>query len=137
MKYSKYSVIIIGSGVAGMYAALKMAEHTQLPDGILLVSKTKIGDGNSKYAQGGIVGVLRENEKDNSELHVNDTLKAGAGLNDVDVVKFISESSDEVIHDLMEYGVNFDTNDNKQLSFTLELLPFFVQLHLRLHEGYV
>ena len=120
MKYSKYSVIIIGSGIAGMYAALKMAEHTQLPDGILLVSKTKIGDGNSKYAQGGIVGVLRENSNDNSELHVNDTLKAGAGLNNIDVVKFISESSDEVIHDLMEYGVNFDTNENKQLCFTLE-----------------
>ena len=120
MKYSKYSVIIIGSGIAGMYAALKLAEHTQLPDGILLVSKTKVGDGNSKYAQGGIVGVLRENPKDNSELHINDTLKAGAGLNDTDVVKFISESSDEVIHDLMEYGVNFDKNDNNQLCFTLE-----------------
>ena len=93
MKYSKYSVVIIGSGIAGMYTALKLAEHTQLPDGILLISKTKLGDGNSKYAQGGIVGVLRENPQDTSISHINDTLKAGAGLNEIDTVKFISESS--------------------------------------------
>ena len=120
MKYSKYSVVIIGSGIAGMYTALKLAEHTQLPDGILLISKTKLGDGNSKYAQGGIVGVLRENPQDTSISHINDTLKAGAGLNEIDTVKFISESSDEVIHDLMSYGVKFDTNEKKQLCFTLE-----------------
>ncbi len=120
MKYSKYSVIIIGSGIAGLYSALKMTEHTQLPDGVLLISKTKLGDGNSKYAQGGIVGVMRENPLDTSVLHINDTLKAGAGLNDIDAVKFISESSDEVIHDLMGYGVEFDKNDKSQLCFTLE-----------------
>ena len=120
MKYSKYSVIIIGSGIAGMYSALKLTEHTQLPDGVLIISKTKLGDGNSMYAQGGIVGVLRENEKDTSISHINDTLKAGAGLNDIDTVKFISESSDEVIHDLMGYGVEFDKNEQNQLCFTLE-----------------
>lgn len=120
MKYSKYSAVIIGSGIAGMYAALKLTEHTQLPDGVLILSKTKLGDGNSKYAQGGIVGVLRENAQDTSISHINDTLKAGAGLNEIDTVKFISESSDEVIHDLMGYGVEFDKNDRNQLCFTLE-----------------
>lgn len=120
MKYSKYSAIIIGSGIAGLYSALKLAEHTQLPDGVLIISKTRLGDGNSMYAQGGIVGVMRENPQDTTSLHINDTLKAGAGLNNVEAVKFISESSDEVVHDLMSYGVEFDRNEKDQLSFTLE-----------------
>ncbi len=120
MKYSKYSVIIIGSGIAGMYLALKLTEHTNLPDGVLMISKHKLGDGNSKYAQGGIVGVLRENPIDSCVSHINDTLKAGAGLSDIDAVKFISESSDEVIHDLMGYGIDFDKNGKGELCFTLE-----------------
>lgn len=120
MKYSKYSAVIIGSGIAGMYSALKLTEHTKLPDGVVIISKTKLGDGNSKYAQGGIVGVLKENTQDTSISHINDTLKAGAGLNEIDTVKFISESSDEVIHDLMGYGVEFDKNEKNQLCFTLE-----------------
>ena len=120
MKYSKYSVIIVGSGIAGMYSALKLTEHTNLPDGILLVSKYKLGDGNSKFAQGGIVGVLKENPSDSCVSHINDTLKAGAGLSDINAVKFISESSDEVIHDLMGYGIDFDKNEKGALSFTLE-----------------
>ncbi len=120
MKYSKYSVVIIGSGIAGMYAALKLVEHTYMPDGVLLISKHKLGDGNSKYAQGGIVGVMRENPADSCVSHINDTLKAGAGLSDINAVKFISESSDEVIHDLMGYGIEFDKNDKGALSFTLE-----------------
>ncbi len=120
MKYSKYSVIIIGSGIAGMYSALKLTEHTNMPDGILLISKYKLGDGNSKYAQGGIVGVLRENPTDSCVSHINDTLKAGAGLSEINAVKFISESSDEVIHDLMGYGIDFDKNSKGELCFTLE-----------------
>ena len=42
MKYSKYSVVIIGSGIAGMYSALKLAEHTKLPDGVLVISADDI-----------------------------------------------------------------------------------------------
>ncbi len=120
MKYSRYSVIVIGSGIAGMYSALKLTEHTNMPDGILLMSKYKLGDGNSKFAQGGIVGVLRENSVDSCVSHINDTLKAGAGLSDINAVKFISESSDEVIHDLMGYGIEFDKDKKGALSFTLE-----------------
>ncbi len=120
MKYSRYSVIVIGSGIAGMYSALKLTEHTNMPDGILLMSKYKLGDGNSKFAQGGIVGVLRENPVDSCVSHINDTLKAGAGLSDINAVKFISESSDEVIHDLMGYGIEFDKDKKGGLCFTLE-----------------
>ena len=118
MKHSKYSVIIVGSGVAGLYAAIKLSENVTLPDGILLVTKSQLSESNSRYAQGGIVGVLPENKKDSVSLHVADTLKAGCGLSDLNVVKFISENSRFAIQDLIEYGVNFDRNESRKLSKT-------------------
>ena len=89
MKYSKYSAIIIGSGIAGLYAALKIEQQVKLPDGILVITKSKLGESNSRYAQGGMVGVLKENVKDSTESHITDTLKAGAGLSELNTVKFI------------------------------------------------
>ena len=67
MKYSENSVVIIGSGAAGLYAALKISQQIELPDGLLLVTKSSLGESNSKYAQGGIVGVLHQNKEDSIE----------------------------------------------------------------------
>jgi len=120
MKHSKYSAVIIGGGIAGLYAALKIAEQSKLPDGLLLITKSKLGESNSRYAQGGIVAVLEDNKKDSISLHVSDTLKAGAGLSDFNVTKFISENSDEVIKDLLSLGVEFDKNENNDFFLTLE-----------------
>lgn len=120
MKYSEYSVVIVGSGAAGLYSALKIAQQIELPDGLLLVTKSKIGESNSRYAQGGIVGVLHQNPEDCVEKHIEDTLKAGAGLSDKKTVEYISQASDEVINDLIQSGVNFDKNDKGELTFTLE-----------------
>ena len=120
MKHSTYSVIIVGSGIAGLYAAIKLSETMHLPDGILLLTKSQLAECNSRYAQGGIVGVLPENKADSISLHIADTIKAGCGLCDFNVVKFISENSNRAIKDLMKYGVEFDRNDKKQLNFTLE-----------------
>ncbi|DAB26442.1 TPA: L-aspartate oxidase [Candidatus Gastranaerophilales bacterium HUM_21] len=120
MKHSTYSVIIVGSGIAGLYAAIKLSETKHLPDGILLLTKSQLAECNSRYAQGGIVGVLPENKADSISLHIADTIKAGCGLCDFNVVKFISENSNRAIKDLMKYGVEFDRNDKKQLNFTLE-----------------
>ncbi len=120
MKHSTYSVIIVGSGIAGLYAAIKLSETVNLPDGILLLTKSQLAECNSRYAQGGIVGVLPENKPDSISLHVADTIKAGCGLCDFNVVKFISENSQYAIKDLMKYGVEFDKNDQNQLNFTLE-----------------
>ncbi len=120
MRYSKYSTIIIGSGIAGLYASLKIEQQANLPDGILLITKSKLGESNSRYAQGGMVGVLQENKNDSTESHISDTLKAGAGLSELNTVKFISENSDKVIKDLLNFGVEFDRDENGELTFTLE-----------------
>lgn len=120
MKYSKYSAVVVGSGISGLFCALKLAQQMNLPDGILVITKSNFGESNSRYAQGGIVGVMNDNEKDSVELHIKDTLKAGAGLSEKDITKFISENSDEVINDLINYGVNFDKDENGNVSYTLE-----------------
>ena len=120
MKYSEYSVVIVGSGAAGLYAALKISQRINLPEGVLLLTKSYLGNSNSLYAQGGIVGVLHQNPEDCVEKHVEDTLTAGAGLSDRSTVEYISEASDEVINDLIENGVDFDRNADGELTFTLE-----------------
>ena len=120
MKYSEYSVVVVGSGAAGLYAALKVAQQIELPDGVLLLTKSYLGNSNSMYAQGGIVGVLHQNPTDTVECHVKDTLIAGAGLNDESAVEYISQASDEVVNDLMTCGVEFDKDVNGNLTFTLE-----------------
>ena len=120
MKYSEYSVVIVGSGAAGLYAALKISQQINLPEGVLLLTKSHLGNSNSLYAQGGIVGVLHQNPEDCVEKHVEDTLTAGAGLSDRSTVEYISEASDEVINDLIENGVDFDRNADGELTFTLE-----------------
>ena len=85
-----------------------------------MLTKSQLAECNSRYAQGGIVGVLPENKPDSISLHIADTIKAGCGLCDFNVVKFISENSQYAIKDLMKYGVEFDRNDKNQLNFTLE-----------------
>lgn len=120
MKYANYSTVIIGSGIAGLYAALKINQQVDLPDGLLLITKSKLGESNSRYAQGGMVAVLKENKDDSTISHITDTLKAGAGLSDLNTVKFISESSDSVVKDLLKFGVEFDRDENNKLTFTLE-----------------
>jgi len=120
VKHSKYSVIIVGSGIAGLYAALKLSDQMNLPDGLLVLTKASLSDCNSSHAQGGIVGVLPENAADSVKIHVQDTLKAGAGLSDEKVVTFISENSNVVIKDLLKYGVEFDRNEKNEFNFTLE-----------------
>lgn len=120
MKYSKYSAIIIGSGVAGLYLALKLERQKSLNDGILIITKSKLNESNSRLAQGGIVAVLPENKMDSISLHVSDTIRSGCGLTDFNVAKFISQNSAHVIQDLLNIGVDFDKIDTNKLSFTLE-----------------
>ena len=132
MKHSEYSAVIVGSGVAGLYVALKLSQQMSLPDGILLITKDELGECNSKYAQGGIVGVIHQNPIDSVESHVADTLKAGAGLSDEKVTEYISKASDNVINDLIDIGVKFDKNEQGCINFTLEAAHSFRRI---LHVG--
>ncbi len=120
MKHSKYSFVIVGSGIAGLYAAIKLSKEAEAPDGILVVTKSTLSESNSKYAQGGMVCVLPENKLDSCTMHIEDTIKAGAGLTNYDVAKFISQNSAKVLEQLLSYGVNFDRDENNKLIFTKE-----------------
>ncbi len=120
MKHTKYSAVIVGSGIAGLYAAIKLQKEAELPNGILIITKTQLIESNSKYAQGGMVCVMPENKLDSTTLHIEDTLKAGAGLTDAKVAEFISQHSAEVVKELQNFGVDFDRDENNKLKFTKE-----------------
>lgn len=116
-KENVFSTIVIGSGIAGLYTALKIAEKGI---SVALITKAKLGESNSRYAQGGVAVVLPENSSDSIDLHVKDTIVAGAGLSDPDVTRFISENGAVVIKDLIKYGVKFDKTTDNKLAMTLE-----------------
>ena len=120
MKHSKYSAVIVGSGIAGLYAAIKLKKEANLPNGILIITKSKLIESNSKYAQGGMVCVMPENKLDSTILHIEDTVKAGAGLTDSTVAEFISKRSAQVVKELQNLGVDFDRDENNKLKFTKE-----------------
>ncbi len=121
MKYSKYNVVIIGSGISGLFLANKLSQSSDFEDGILVITKEQLFSGSSALAQGGIVSVIPElNSKDSIELHIKDTLKAGCGLNNINTIKFVSTNSALVVDDLIGFGVEFDRNETGKLNFTME-----------------
>lgn len=120
MKHSEFLTVVVGSGISGLYAALKIEQNINLPNKVLLITKSQLGESNSYYAQGGMVAVLKENQVDSVNIHVDDTLKAGAGLSETDTVKFISENSDKVVRDLLKFGVEFDRDENGNFTLTKE-----------------
>ncbi len=121
MKYSKYSAVIIGSGISGLYLAYKLAKSKNNKDGVLVVTKFSVNECNSKLAQGGIVAVMPDvNKADSISSHVFDTVKAGAGLNDFSAVKYVSEYSALAIRGLINAGVRFDKKEDGSFDFALE-----------------
>ncbi|MGJ8681350.1 L-aspartate oxidase [Paraglaciecola sp.] len=95
-------VLIIGSGAAGLSHALKLADHCQ----VIVLSKSELSEGSTKYAQGGIAAVFDEN--DSIDYHVTDTLLAGAGLCDEKAVKFTASQAKECMEWLISFGMPFD-----------------------------
>jgi len=94
-------LVIIGSGLAGLTVALEVADH--LP--VIVLAKRSLSESATAWAQGGIVGVI--DEDDDIEAHVADTLDAGAGLVVEPVARHIAEHSAQAIHWLIEQGVSF------------------------------
>lgn len=99
-----YDVIVVGSGVAGLYASLKLNKSLK----ILLITKEKLTDCNSYLAQGG-VSVLKDD--DDFEIFLEDTLKAGKYKNNVEAVKIMINKSRKIIDDLILFGVEFENED--------------------------
>ncbi len=100
-------LLIVGSGAAGLSLALKMAEHCQ----VIVLSKSHMFEGSTKYAQGGIAAVF--DEDDTIESHVKDTLEAGAGLCEERTVEFTASRAKASLEWLINYGVPFDQEQDE------------------------
>ena len=103
----QHDVLIIGSGAAGLSLALKLADYAS----VAVLSKEVLTEGATLYAQGGVSAVL--DEHDSIESHVEDTLKAGAGLCDPEVVRLVVEHAQESISWLVKLGVDFTRAENQ------------------------
>lgn len=98
--------LVIGSGVAGITYALKIAEKFPEKE-VVMITKSFIEDTNTAYAQGGIAAVW-DFEKDNYKKHIEDTLDAGDGLCNESIVEIIVKEGPERVRELIQIGANFD-----------------------------
>lgn len=106
----KTDFLIVGSGIAGLTYALKVAR--QFPQKkVLVITKTKTDETNTKYAQGGIAGVT-DFEKDSFDKHIQDTLIAGDGLCNEKIVEIVVKEGVERIKELIDYGAQFDKGED-------------------------
>jgi L-aspartate oxidase len=102
--------LVIGSGIAGLTYALKISEAK--PDcHVIVMTKTSSDETNTKYAQGGVAAVW-DDETDNFEKHIEDTLIAGDGLCDENVVKIVVKEGPQRVRELIEWGARFDKEDD-------------------------
>ena len=102
--------LVIGSGIAGLTYALKLAEHC--PDKkILIITKATADETNTKYAQGG-VAVVNDLERDSFEKHIEDTLVAGDGLCDKHIVEIVVKEGPERVNEIIEWGAKFDKEED-------------------------
>jgi L-aspartate oxidase len=102
-----FDYIIVGSGIAGLFAALTALEHGT----VLILTKGSLDESNTKYAQGGIAAAVGPD--DSAELHLEDTLGAGAGLVDEEAARILTADAAERIADLVRFGVPFDSVDGE------------------------
>jgi L-aspartate oxidase len=107
-------VIVIGSGIAGLYTALQAAQMNH----VMIVAKKSMNESNTRYAQGGIAAVIA---KDDSPLsHRQDTLIAGAGLCSSDAVDILVNEGPAGVEGLIRFGTQFDRSDDGEYALTRE-----------------
>jgi L-aspartate oxidase len=101
--------LVIGSGIAGLTFAVKTAK--QFPDKMItILTKANTDETNTKYAQGGIA-VVNDKEKDSFDKHIEDTLVAGDGLCNPDIVDLVVKEGPERVNEIIEWGARFDKDD--------------------------
>lgn len=110
----KVDFLVIGSGVAGLTFALKAANFGK----VLMVTKTKMDEGSTRYAQGGIASVVYQ--PDSYEKHIQDTMVAGDELSDRHIVELTIRESTERVMELVEWGVDFDKNQDGSFALAKE-----------------
>jgi len=113
-KAPSFDALIVGSGIAGLRAAVGLAESGAR---VALVTKDDPTDSNTGYAQGGIAAAV--SEEDRVELHLQDTLLAGDGLCDEEAVRVLVEEGPERIQELIDWGTQFD-REGTRLAFAQE-----------------
>ena len=111
-------VLVIGSGVAGCSAALAAVRENDAAD-VIVTSKGSIKDSNTYWAQGGVAAVL-DQAHDNTEAHLQDTLTAGAGLCDEQIVRKVVEQGPARVRDLIEAGLRVDRETNGDIKLGKE-----------------
>jgi L-aspartate oxidase len=109
----QFDVIIVGAGAAGLYSALCLPAHLR----VAVITKNTLSLSASDWAQGGIAAVVAPD--DSTELHIQDTLRAGSELCDYGAVKFLIENAAHCIQNLVSMGVAFDRHQG-ELAMTLE-----------------
>lgn len=112
---ARADVVIVGSGVAGLTAALHARRTGRT---VLLVTKGRVEEGSTRWAQGGIAAALADD--DTPEEHLHDTLVAGAGLCDVDAVAALVTEGPDCVRSLMDLGAHFDVDAAGALALTRE-----------------
>lgn len=98
--------LVIGSGIAGLWFAYRVANLFP-SHRIVIVTKKEDTESNTNYAQGGIAAALGED--DTTEIHINDTIKAGAGLANKEIVRMVIEKGPKLVRELYELGIKFTT----------------------------
>ncbi|MCG2419147.1 L-aspartate oxidase [Aequorivita sp. F47161] len=110
--------LIIGSGAAGLTLAVKLAEKFPKKE-VTVVTKAHQSESNTKYAQGGVAAVF-DLKEDSFQKHIEDTLLAGDGLCDKEIVEMVIKEGPLRLKELMAWGANFDTNANGELTLGRE-----------------
>lgn len=110
---STTDILVIGAGIAGLTFALSLSS----PARVTLITKGSLGESNTRYAQGGLAAAI--SNSDNPELHLRDTLAAGAGLADAEAARTLVEAGRSAVEWLLDHGTRFD-RENGQIALGRE-----------------
>lgn len=105
----EFDFLVVGSGVAGLFAALPLAERGS----VAIITKGHLTECNTEYAQGGVAVALGED--DTPEAHARDTLSAGAGLCDTEAVRILTEEGPAAVEELIRLGMRFDRESGEMV----------------------
>ena len=110
-------IAIIGSGIAGLFSAIKLANHGHK---VIIITKQRLKDSSTNWAQGGIAGILDKTNSDAKVAHIQDTLQSGDGLCNEAVVRDVIDRAADCINELVSIGVKFEKNQHGEFKLAKE-----------------